>query len=139
MTKKAVQLEFPGGRSLIAADGSEIPDSRPVALPVGFEHPEPLQVTLRRLVLDREFREALEARGEETFEDADDFDVPDDLPVNSPHEDNFDPLHLLARDQETRAGAVLPRSQDEILRAKAVLADAKAAKEAAKAPPSPKA
>ena len=110
---KVVQSEFPGGRSILKSDGSELPDPRPVELPVGFERPESIQDMIRRLVRDPALREELEGKDVESFDDADDFDIPDDFP-QSPHEENFDPLHLLAREQEIMSGTVRSRTPEEL-------------------------
>lgn len=55
----------------------EIPDPVPVSLPLGFREPEPLADLIRRLVRN-EVSQAASREGEETFEEADDFDVSDD-------------------------------------------------------------
>lgn len=62
--------------------GIEMPDPRPVAMPVGFERPEPLNDVIRRLV-QREVSVVAEQRGMESFEEANNFDT---------GEDNDDPL-----------------------------------------------
>lgn len=120
------------GRSFITPDGAELPDPRPVELPVGFERPESIQETIRRLITDPAMRAELQDKDLESFDDADDFEIEDDGPI-SPHEDNFDPLHLLAREQEVMSGAVKPRSREEVAAAVKVLLDHKAALDAAKA------
>lgn len=111
---KPEQLEFPEGRALLNSDGSEVLDSRPLALPIGFERPESIQETIRRLVTDRSIQADLAASGAESFEEADDFEVDDDLPIDSPYEENFDPGHVITREQEVRAGAVRPLTPEEI-------------------------
>lgn len=121
MKQKPEQLEFPNGRSKILPDGSELPDPRPMALPVGFERPPSIQELIRQLVTDPQIREELRASDAESFDEADDFDIEDDLPVNSPHEDQFDPLHLLAREQEIMSGTVKPRSREELEQAEETL------------------
>lgn len=118
------------GRSFIAPDGSEVPDPRPVEMPIGFERPESIQDMIRRLVTDPALRAGLTANELETFDEADDFEVDDDFP-QSPHEDQFDPEHLLSREQEVMAGAVRPRTAEEVAAARKVLADHKAALDAA--------
>lgn len=54
----------------------EVPDSTPVELPVGCEHPESLEAMIARMIRV----EAHKALGEglESFDEADDFDVEDD-------------------------------------------------------------
>lgn len=118
--KSAQQLLFPGGVSKLTPDGSELPDSRPVEVPIGFERPESIQDLIRRLVRDPAIREDLTSSDAESFDEADDFEIDDGMPV-SPHEDNFDPMHLLARDQELRSGTVAERTPEEIKAAKALL------------------
>lgn len=72
-------------------EGREHPDPTPVAMPIGFEKPESLEEKIRRLTRN-EAAIMAQARGQETFEEADDFDVEDDegLP-GSPWENEFDP------------------------------------------------
>lgn len=56
--------------------GREILDQTPVSLPIHYDRPEPIHQRIRRMVL-----EAIAAqKGEdvETFEDANDFEIPDD-------------------------------------------------------------
>lgn len=101
------------GKAVLTRDGLEVLDNRPVELPVGFERPESIQETIRRLVTDPALRAELEGKDIETFDDADDFEIPDDEPV-SPHEENFDNLHLLAREMEELSGIVKPRTPEEI-------------------------
>lgn len=55
----------------------EYPDPTPCALPIGAEHPEPIGDMIRRLVRNEISREAAEA-GDETFEEANDFEVDED-------------------------------------------------------------
>lgn len=56
--------------------GREIPDSRPMAMPAGMRVPESLAETMRRLIRVEMSRQAVES-GQESFEEADDFDVDD--------------------------------------------------------------
>lgn len=89
--------------------GEEIPDSTPVALPVGFTRPKTLQQTMRELLRNEEFLRAQEAAEVESFDEADDFDVGEQDPLDgTPYEDCFDPDRpgAIAREQELRAGYV---------------------------------
>lgn len=61
--------------------GHEMPDPNPVAIPVGFRKPESLNSIVRRLVRS-EVSEAAEKHGLESFEEADDFDVEGEDPVD---------------------------------------------------------
>lgn len=116
-----VEEMFKDGKSIMLPDGSERPDPRPMELPVGFERPESIQDLIKRLVTDQRIREELETSDVESFEEADDFDVEDDVPVNSPYEENFDPMGVISRDQEIRGGVVKPLSKEELAASKAIL------------------
>lgn len=59
--------------------GREIPDPRPMAIPAGWDRPETLQDQIKRLIRVQLSQQAADT-GQETFEEADDFDVPDDEP-----------------------------------------------------------
>ncbi len=75
--------------------GREIPDPTPMSLPVGFKIPETLDEQIQRLVRNQVSRNADE-KGFETFDEAEDFDVDDEIDPNSPFEMEFDPV--LGRD-----------------------------------------
>ena len=73
-------------------DGSEIPDSTPMEPPLGFVETVPLSQQIRDMVRSERLAQEAEAAGFETFEEADDFDVGDDLDLpNTPYEQEFDP------------------------------------------------
>lgn len=59
--------------------GSEVPDATPMAPPIGFKKQPSMVEHMRAMVRSEMLRQAAEASGNETFEEADDFDVPDDL------------------------------------------------------------
>ena len=117
------------GRSILNKEGAEILDPTPVEIPIGFERPESIQSMIRRLVLDPQLREELQNQGAETFDEADDFDIADDDVPQSPHEENFDPMHLLAREQEINSGFVKPRSKEEIEAANKAINDYRASQQ----------
>lgn len=113
--------------------GEEILDPTPIALPVGFTRPRSLQDTMKKLVQDELIRRDLQAHEIETFEEADDFDVEEQDPLEStPYEDCFEPAipGLAAREQEIRAGAVQDRTPEQKQKAREL---AKKADEALKA------
>lgn len=119
--------------------GEEIPDSRPVALPVGFSRPRSLQETMQHLLRNEEFRRALDSHGMDTFEEADDFDVGDDesgIPNNSPYEQQFDPNGINARNQEIRAGFVEEIPIEKKQRAAHLTSEIRRIAKASKHPPS---
>jgi len=86
--------------------GEEILDQTPVALPVHFKRPPSIQDTIKRLVGDSEVRRALREAHVETFEEADDFNVEDEMDFHSPYEENFDKLHTITRQDEIKSGFV---------------------------------
>lgn len=59
------------------AHGREMPDPTPVAMPVGFQRPESLVDLMKRLIRTEVSQTAHDA-GTETFEEANDFEVPED-------------------------------------------------------------
>jgi hypothetical protein len=78
--------------------GHELPDPKPIAPPVGWKKPVPIQERIAKTVREELSRMA-EEKGMETFEDADDFDVPEeDSDFESPYELNFDPDEFPASD-----------------------------------------
>lgn len=79
----------------LTADGSEIPDPTPLEIPAGFKIPETAEQRIQRMV--RHSMSEWAARNEqETFDEADDFDVGDEDDPSSPYETAFDPV--LGRD-----------------------------------------
>ncbi len=73
--------------------GRELPDNTPLALPAGFTPPETLAEQIQRLVRTNVSAAAVQD-GAESFEDADDFDIPDDdeQDPTSMFELEFDPV-----------------------------------------------
>lgn len=59
--------------------GREIPDPTPVEVPLGYRRPEPLNQLIKRLVRT-ELSQQAELAGEDTWEEADDFDMDDEDP-----------------------------------------------------------
>lgn len=74
---------------VLDASGGEVLDSTPMQPPLGY-NPQPSMFDVMKDMIRRE-REALEREGFETPEEADDFDVDDDLDPTSPYEHSFDP------------------------------------------------
>jgi hypothetical protein len=62
----------------IGKDGKEYGDPVPMAPPVGYVPPPDVYAMIRNIVADERHRQAQEAEGFESFEEADDFDVEDD-------------------------------------------------------------
>lgn len=74
-------------------NGREIPDPIAVEVPAGFKRPETLQEQIRRLVRSEQFNQSVSEQGMETFEEAEDFEIDDDMfDPHSPYEEVFDPI-----------------------------------------------
>lgn len=69
--------------------GHEVLDDTPVAMPVGFKRPQSMTDMIRQYVRTELSKQASE-QGNETWEEADDFDVGDDYDPKSPWELTFD-------------------------------------------------
>lgn len=92
--------------------GREIPDPVPVAIPVGMSANPTLRDLIRKMVAEQLFKQAVHEAGAETFEEADDFDIPDDpLDPSTPYEMEFEGLPIMQmRDKD---GRLLP--PDEVV------------------------
>ena len=73
--------------------GREIPDPTPRALPVGLKRPETLAEQIQRMVRTH-VSDAAAQTGQETFQEADDFETGDDEDdePSTPYEMEFDPV-----------------------------------------------
>lgn len=108
-------------RANLSPTGGEINDGRSMAIPSGFKRPETLQEQIRRLVRSDPtlFRQDDD---DESFEEADDFDVEDDIEVTSPFEMFFDPTvgrdvsAQFFHDNEKQIRAAYQRQQQQRLR-----------------------
>lgn len=58
-------------------DGRELPDPKPIEIPIGMKQPESLQSLMARMIRTH-LSHAAEKGGAETFEEANDFDIPED-------------------------------------------------------------
>lgn len=79
----------------LTADGSSLdaPDMGvPMAPPLGYIKQPSVTERIRDMVRSEHLRLAAEAAGQETFEEADDFEVGEDFDPHSPFEENFDQL-----------------------------------------------
>lgn len=70
--------------------GREIPDPRPMQPPIGYKK-QPSMFELIREATAREVALYAAGREPETFEEADDFDIDDDVDPHSQWENDFDP------------------------------------------------
>ncbi len=64
--------------------GEQIPDQRPIELPLNYKAPETLQQTIQRMIQVESFRAG--QNGLETEEEADDFDCDDEIEFTSQYE-----------------------------------------------------
>lgn len=71
----------------------ENPDPTPLEPPLGFVKSQPIHLQIRDLI-QRELSMRAEAAGFETLEDADDFDIDDDVDPTTPYEEHFLPSGL---------------------------------------------
>lgn len=66
--------------------GEELPDDRPIEVPLNWKRPPTLRETIASMIRAEDFRRAAEAHGIESFEEANDFgEDEDDLPL-TPYE-----------------------------------------------------
>lgn len=90
--------------------GREIPDPKPMEVPLGHKQPETLAQMFQRYVRGQ-FSDYAAMHGLETFDQADDFEIPEDLDPSTPYETEFDPV--LGRDL-TAADFMNPEKRDWI-------------------------
>lgn len=104
MASKIDELERRGYKGY-NEQGEQMVDPTPVRLPVGFKHVDNFAERVRQIVRGERLKAEAEAMGAESFEEADDFDVPDDpIDPSTPYEADFDapsPAEL-KREQERR-------------------------------------
>ena len=72
--------------------GREMPNPTPLAPPLGYKKQPSIREQIRNMVRSEQLRQAADASGVETFEEADDFDVGDDYDPTSPYEEVFEPM-----------------------------------------------
>lgn len=97
--------------------GPEV-DGSPVAVPAGFKKPETMEERIRRFVRNELSSEAAQA-GAESFDEANDFDIPDDpVDPSTPFEEFFDPAlgRSITPDEFNRYEAIY---REQYLRAQA--------------------
>lgn len=80
-------------KATLDKQGHEVPSDKPIALPTGMKRPETLQEQISRLVRHEQFAQAVTGdQDEESFDEADDFEVGEDFDPSSPYETVFDPI-----------------------------------------------
>lgn len=92
MAKKPRKVKTTGRaqRSVLTEDGKEHPDSVPFAPTIKGGRALSIRENVLNIVRSETFRRSMEEQGNETFEDADDFDVDDDYDPTSPYEEFFE-------------------------------------------------
>lgn len=78
-------------KSRLDENGREMPSDAQLRIPVGFKRPETLAEQVQRLVRNG-LSQYAESQGKETFQEADDFDVDDEMDLHTPFEQFFDPV-----------------------------------------------
>lgn len=86
------------------AQGRELVDGRPMEPPVGYTPTPSIQELIAQMVGNRELQEEIKRMGHETEEEANDFDVGDDLNPESPWELYYEDVELQAMIDRAKAG-----------------------------------
>lgn len=74
------------------ANGHFIPDSTPLAPPIGYKRSPTIAENIRAMIKSERLKQEVEAAGAETFEEAEDFDIEDDpVDPHTPYDNQFDP------------------------------------------------
>lgn len=119
--------------------GEEILDQTPVAMPLKFKIPVPLSEKIRQMVRE-EVSQAAEENGLETFEEADDFEIEDEVSLpGTPYEEDFDPDQKFIADREAaiKHGVAQDLPEDKIMKGKAEVEKINAAKKSGSGRPKP--
>lgn len=99
--------------------GRELLDPVPVAPPVGWFKQPSMFDQVRDMVRGEHLRIYAESQGAETFDDANDFDVEDDMHPISPYEADFEPLQdLQARRQSEFREQFLKEREERYIKRK---------------------
>jgi len=84
--------------------GREIVDGRPMAVPSGLQGPLSTADLIQQMVRNQMIKQQLNDAGYETFEESQDFDIPDEMHPMSPHETVFEPEDVAALLERMAAG-----------------------------------
>lgn len=127
-------IEFAYTREGRRVFGRELPNPIPMEPPLGFTNPEPIHEMIARMVRTQ-VSAAAAAEEQETFEEADDFDIDDDAAdPYSPWEEQFEPdMAWPPSKQVSEAETDIVAAQGEVERLTKELAEAQ--KRAAATPP----
>lgn len=117
-SRKAID---PRGKAMLDEQGHEVVSNVPEAPPLGWKRQPTMVDHIREMVRSERLRQEAEAAGAETFEEAEDFDVGDDLDLSSPYEAEYEPLSAVKARKE-----VADKEAEVVAKAKAKeAADAK--------------
>lgn len=72
-------------------DGNVVLSPIPIAPPIGYKKSPSMVEIVRDMVRSERLRQELADSGAETFEESEDFDIPDEEHLHSPYENDFDP------------------------------------------------
>lgn len=96
-------------------NGDEVLSPVPMAPPVGYRREPSMVERIRSMVRSEHVRLAALQAGQETFEEADDFEIGDDYDPASPYEEVFEPVDYEARQrlrQEDYERSISARSEE---------------------------
>lgn len=98
-------------------NGFEIPDPKPLEIPAGMKRPESLAETIKRMMRQHELHRVA-SDGDETFEEANDFDMDDDdaevhATHHELHEEVVDEVKRVKREQAAAAAERRAADEDE--------------------------
>lgn len=124
MAKKIIEAVRDAARAFrqrYNEQGEELPDSTPVAVPVGFQRPPTIHEQIRMFVRSEEFNRRAQAAGVETWEEANDFEVGDE---------EFDEVPTLHEMQEEFVAKAKRDAEEHVKKAREKAIAARKAKEA---------
>lgn len=100
MARKPKERQLSGRPQLSALSekGQEIPDPLPHTAALGRRRARSIRDNVVEILRSEKWRQAMEENGEETFEEADDFDVDDDFDPSTPYEEMFEGEYALLRE-----------------------------------------
>lgn len=83
-------------RATLDENGHEVPDPVPLAPPLGYQKQPSMIDNIRAMIRSEHLRRAAEEMGAETFDEADDLEMPeaDDYEPASPYEQVFEPTPI---------------------------------------------
>lgn len=88
-SKKAID---PRSKAMLDEHGHEVVSNVPEAPPLGWKRQPTMVDHIREMVRSERLRQEAAEAGAETFEEAEDFEIGDDLDPTSPYEAEFEPL-----------------------------------------------